>query len=626
MRLAPAFMVALVCTITGCSTSTTSNLPAGTTPTPPAAAAVSGVVKDGQKTISGAHVYLFAANTTGYGQASVSLLNAASTGASDSIGAYVLSDSAGSFSIPTFTCTSNSQLYLYSLGGNAGAGPNAAAGLMAVLGACPSSGSFLSSFPTVSMNEVTTIAAAFALAGFATDATHVSSSGTALAQTGVANAFLNAANLASVATGQALSMIPSGNARAPQAKVNTLANILATCVSSPGTSSATCSSLFAYALSGGATGHAPTNTANAAISIAHNPSANVRTLYDLVTTTGPFSPGLTSAAGDLALGLYFIAPQLGSPGRIAIDAAGAVWILNQTGIAKLSSSGAFLSGQNGFTGGGLTAPFSIAIDDGENAWVTNKASGGSVVEFSNSGAILSGANGYGAGQGVPRQIAIAGDGSAWVTTEQNSVVKLSSSGAVLSGSGGFTASGLTRPDAIAIDASGNAWVSSLSEAESIFETSSSGTFVSGPNGYPVAAGSANSLAIDTGGNVWTQCLSCLAVKITSSGTTLLTVAGSGGDGIAIDGADNVWVTDTTSTAVRGLSNSGTPISGAHGYNAGVLLNPVFLALDGSGNIWVADESQGTNSGFGLSELIGASVPVVTPIAAGVKNNTLGIRP
>jgi hypothetical protein len=210
---------------------------------------------------------------------------------------------------------------------------------MAVLGACPSSDSFLSSPPTVSVNEVTTIAAAFALAGFATDATHVSSSGTALAQTGVANAFLNAANLVSVATGQALSMIPSGNARAPQAKVNTLANILAICVGSSGASSARCSSLFADAHSGGATGNVPANTANAAINIAHNPSANVQALYNLVTTTGSFSPGLTSAPGDLALALYFIAPQLGSPGRIAIDGAGAAWIVNQTGIGKLSSSG-----------------------------------------------------------------------------------------------------------------------------------------------------------------------------------------------------------------------------------------------------------------------------------------------
>jgi hypothetical protein len=142
----------------------------------------------------------------------------------------------------------------------------------------------------------------------------------------------------------------------------------------------------------------------------------------------------------------------------------------------------------------------------------------------------------------------------------------------------------------------------------------------------VSAGSANSVAIDNVGNVWMQCLTCLAVKIANSGTALLTVVGSGGGGIAIDGADNAWVTDITSTAVRGLSNSGSPISGTFGYNAGVLLDPLFLALDGSGDIWVADQQYGSDSGFGLSELIGAAVPVVTPIATGVKNTTLGIRP
>jgi hypothetical protein len=87
------------------------------------------------------------------------------------------------------------------------------------------------------------------------------------------------------------------------------------------------------------------------------------------------------------------------------------------------------------------------------------------------------------------------------------------------------------------------------------------------------------------------------VKIANSGTTLLTVAGSGGGGIAIDGADNVWVTDITSTAVRGLSNSGSPISGTFGYNAGVLLDPLFLALDGSGDIWVVDQQYGSDSRF-----------------------------
>ena len=65
------------------------------------------------------------------------------------------------------------------------------------------------------INEVTTIATAYAIAGSAVDATHVSSSGTALAQVGVTNAFTNYANLANGATGVALATTPSGNGAVP---------------------------------------------------------------------------------------------------------------------------------------------------------------------------------------------------------------------------------------------------------------------------------------------------------------------------------------------------------------------------------------------------------------------------
>jgi hypothetical protein len=54
------------------------------------------------------------------------------------------------------------------------------------------------------------------MAGFATDATHVSSSGTTLAQTGIANAFANAASLANLSTGTALTAPPAGNGNVPQ--------------------------------------------------------------------------------------------------------------------------------------------------------------------------------------------------------------------------------------------------------------------------------------------------------------------------------------------------------------------------------------------------------------------------
>jgi hypothetical protein len=207
---------------------------------------------------------------------SVSLLDASLTGAWDSIGAYVTTASDGSFSMDGgYTCAANSQVYVYALGGNAGAGVNSASVLLADLGACPSSGNFNTSLPIIWVNEVSTIAAAYAMAGFATDATHVSSSGTSLARTGIANAFANAANLAAIASGTALATTPAGNGTVPESTIDTLADILGACIGSIGPSSKTCSTLLMNAPSSGPSGAVPTDTATAAINIAHNPASNI---------------------------------------------------------------------------------------------------------------------------------------------------------------------------------------------------------------------------------------------------------------------------------------------------------------------------------------------------------------
>ena len=327
--------------------------------------ALTGLVYGGATPIAGAHVYLFAANTTGYGgaglaasssNASVSLLSAAETGTSDSVGAYVATGSGGGFSLTgDYTCTSGQQLYLYALGGG-----NAAAGLMAAIGSCPASGS-PAIFATV--NEVTTIAAAYSFAGFATDATHVSSSGTALAQVGIANAFANAANLVSLLNGTALATTPSGNGLVPQTEINTLANILASCVNT----ASSCSTLLATATADGtATGTKPTDTATAAINIAHHPSANYSTLNSLASLAPIFSPTSGGYAGGSINNFSIILVYTGgglTGGLVTIDGSGNVWIPNSgfalvpgeagTSVTKLSSSGYFLSGANGYTGGGL---------------------------------------------------------------------------------------------------------------------------------------------------------------------------------------------------------------------------------------------------------------------------------
>ena len=85
---------------------------------------------------------------------------------------YATTESGGTFNISNeYNCpTPTSQVYLYAIGGDAGSGTNSAAGLMAALGTCGT----LSSSTSVVINEVSTVATAYSIAGFATDATHVS--------------------------------------------------------------------------------------------------------------------------------------------------------------------------------------------------------------------------------------------------------------------------------------------------------------------------------------------------------------------------------------------------------------------------------------------------------------------
>jgi hypothetical protein len=296
-------LVAVVCSLlvlAGCSGGAISGLDE----TEVAGAQFTGVVHGGQQPIVGAKIFLLAANTTGYGgngiaasasNASISLLKSAANTTQDTNSSdptyndyYVTTGTGGSFAITSdYTCISGQQVYIYALGGNPTyptGSVNSAIGLLAALGPCPSTDSFPSTTYVV-VNEVSTIATAYAFAGFATDALHVSSSGTALAQTGIANAFANVANLETLSTGNALATTPAGNGTVPQANINTLADILAACVNTSSPSSSGCSTLFTNAMSAGSTGTTATDTATAAINTAHYPGTTLAALYALSTAT-----------------------------------------------------------------------------------------------------------------------------------------------------------------------------------------------------------------------------------------------------------------------------------------------------------------------------------------------------
>ncbi len=648
MRLGHPLLSTLLCiplALTGCALQQTAS------PIATAGLALQGKVYGGQQPISGSHVYLLAANTTGYGgtgfpasplNASISLLS--NTGNSDAIGAYVLSDANGGFSITgDYSCTPNTQVYLYALGGDPGSGPNSAVGLLAALGNCPTSGSFLATIPSIQINEVTTIAAAYAFAGFATDATHVSSSGTPLAQTGIANAFANATNLADISTGAAVYGNSGYTLQSPTGRVNAFANILAACINTASSSSSACTTLLSNALSAGTSGTQPTDTASAAINIAHNPGANVATLFGLPTPTAPFGPAISMQPNDFSLAFTIIGTSTGSYG-LAIDASGNAWATNQNTntISEYSSLGVPISPFGGFTSPDMGHPNSLAIDAAGNIWVSNASA--SLSKFSPSGAVLSGQSGFvGGGLINPHGLAIDPYGNVWAANfgamgayTGHSVSKFSSSGIPLSPNqqtpytddGGFrTGTDSSYPYVLAIDVNGNVWVGDSGIQASEFNNA--GTLISPVGGYPglaapvsnysAPASSTTGVAITASGNVWFNVSDSFAEgsstgSVLTSALTIPSLYTS--RGLSADGAGNLWAASTFSpfsddepANLTAISSTGSTITPPTGLQA-QLLQPTSVAVDGSGDVWVTDTQYNS-----ITEFVGAATPVVTPVVA-----------
>jgi len=150
-----------------------------------------------------------------------------------------------------------------------------------------------------------------------------------------------------------------------------------------------------------------------------------------------------------------------------------------------------------YSGGGLSTPSGIATDLSGNVWVANFG-GNSLTKLDALGTtstdptgVLSGANGYKIGPlSAPTAVALDQSGNAWVTNGgNNTVAKVSSDG---SGSSIFQGGGLSGPSSVSIDAGGNAWVAN-GKGASVTLINSSGT-LSNFNGGGIASPSA--IAID----------------------------------------------------------------------------------------------------------------------------------
>jgi streptogramin lyase len=534
---------------------------------------------------------------------------------------------------------------------------------LAMLGLCPgTSGEFANTLSYVYMNEVSTVAMAYAMAPFATnatngtvqDATQIGSTSTNLL--GLQNAAINAGQLYDIQGGNqssvyegeghiARAVTPAGNGTVPQATLDTLGNVLAACVDSQntydpflvtptGTQSAQCAQLFSNATTtGGTTGSAePQDTATAAFNIAHLPAgaasrtaAFMQNIYALQGSSYPFAPQLTAQPNDFSIAISFSGGGIGqtggqSPHDVAIDASGNVYTTNfgSNKLVKFSPLGV-PANSTGF-GTALNAPGSVAVDSTSSyVWLVNYHDS-DVSRFTTAG---TNETEFDTGQTLLQDAEIDGSGNIWVTANNNNaLVKLNSGGTLV-----VTETTPVSPFSLAIEpgAAGNIWVADETQNDTSVYTNAGAAYP----GSPFTAGGIQDPtgnAIDAKGNVWFGNNNGTVTALTSTGAK---IAGSPfatgntnySDGIAIDGLGDVWVTNSLGGAVYELSSAGAEISPTTGYTAKPATEADGLAIDGSGDVWYDSYNAAA-----IYELIGAAAPAKNPLSLAVQQSTLGTRP
>ena len=270
--------------LSGCSTGIVPN-----TIVAPSVQGVRGVVHGGQPAVTGAAIKLYAAGSTADGVAGTLLTS-------------TNSDGNGNFTLGTYTCPgSNPYVYLTATGGNPGmtAGTNNTA--ISMLAALTDCNSLKANAATTFMwvDEVTTMGAVAALSPYmsSTGGLGSSSSDAALFTT----AFGSVAKYTNTATGSAPGpSLPSGY-YASSTEINTLGNIIASCINTAGGVAgdlSPCGNLFTLTKVGGV---APTNTLGAMLNILNNPMQNVSGLFGLASSVTPFQPVDSVAPSSWAL-------------------------------------------------------------------------------------------------------------------------------------------------------------------------------------------------------------------------------------------------------------------------------------------------------------------------------------
>jgi hypothetical protein len=592
---------------------------------------IDGRVFGGQQPVGFSNLQLWAAGTGGNATAAVPLVPAGSyfpggapgcvASSSQTCNPGVVSDALGSFTLTgDYHCVnSNDQVYITATQGDASPNINNPALLLIdVLGPCGN----LTSQTNILINEVTTVAAAWALAPFLSSTGSVASSPTNTV--GIANAFLNAQLLANPASGYAATL-PTG-LTIETGKLYALANSIASCVNSDGTTG--CQALFAATTINGV---APANTLAAALNVVRNPGNKVSDVFNAASQFAPFPSMLGNAPNDWTMTLTVTGGGLYYPSALGIDSLGNVWVGDYFGaLSGFSPQGTPFSA-TGFGTTTLAEVYGLTVDTSNNIWVTNEekpyhGDAGSVTKFNgvSSGQTLGSlANGtpylYGSATDFP--IALSAD-----TNGNIAVVNYGNSSASIFNSVGSdildippTSQDIAFPAAAAFDATHGLWLANLGD-NTVSHFDLNGNLL----GHVSCCNGADGIATDSLGNAWvTNYYGSSISEVASNNSIPVQNDAQGGlaypSGIVVDAGQNVWVANfhgASISEIAGNTNTlpvGTGISPATGYGRDTnLVEPFGIAVDAAGNVWVTNFNSQPNGQSTITMFFGLATPTATP--------------
>jgi hypothetical protein len=505
--------------------------------------------------------------------------------------------------------TPDSSLYLVATGGvsvaSQGAGNNPAIALIAVLG---------SKTPArVVINEMTTVASVWTNAQFLDDTTL---RGQPLSLRIAAGNVPNFVDLETGGWGDAIQNSLNGSQTPTMANFATLADLLSACVTR--VKADACGSLFAAAAP--PSGGLPTNTLNAALSIALYPWHEPAKIYDLLRQfyqvspsnhmlAVPYMPYLNWAPSAWVLPLKFDGGGYRAGGKAMFDSDGNLWVgdnfsvgwqgqdsLWQGHATKFAPNGKPLSPiTTGFTGGGMEGgTFGAAVDAKDNAWFSTYGSK-AIAVFDKEGKPLTPPEGinFGGKLGLMQGVIATPSGDVWVVgVEKRQLVHfprgdVTKGEIVCEGDSVEPCKSFLGPFHLGIDQQDRIWVAN-SGVDHVTrfpasDPSKAENFTTGINN--------SGLGIDSQGNVW----------ITNRfGTGLLGMAHliDMGAHLKLEGVESAsdYLTKTMSQQKGGTINGGsvtllrpdgTPYPGSP-FKSGALPGPWAVAVDGNDNIWISN--------------------------------------